>query len=126
MDAEPHKDIPGFSIIEPRYLGLLDQHRVMGWKFFTEIGNYGMAYRLSSENPELVNEWREKFWRIGYKLNRKFTSKERHLWFAVWRLKGNVSKLETQMKYMKSIPSRLNWLQKLAWIIVYKEKHDGC
>ena len=127
------KEIPGFEIIGPRYMGMLDQWVTMGWKRRNELGFFGDAVQLqhSSKHPlsDAEVEWRTKqFMNYGAKGHRRFTAKVRHLWFYVWRQKGEIATFEMRIKDMENtwlpIPSRLGVVQRIAWRIVYREKYQ--
>ncbi len=120
------KEIPGFEIIGPRGMGILDQFWTMGWKWHNEIGFYGEAVQI--EKPENVEKVLAEFVRFGSKWHRRFTARVRHLWFYVWRQKGEIATLEMCIDNMENtwlpIPSRLGVMQRIAWRIVYKEKYQ--
>ena len=120
------KEITGFEIIGPRYIGILDQWVTMGWKWRNEIGLYGEAVQI--EKPENQEKVLAEFVRFGSKWHRRFTAKVRHLWFYVWRQKGEIATLEMCIDNMENtwlpIPSRLGVMQRIAWRIVYREKYQ--
>lgn len=112
------------EIVGPWQQGLLDQFVTIGWKWRTEIGNFGEAIQMSDMSEEHVQAAKRRMERFGHKWYRKFTSKNRHLWFTIWRQKGQIERLERNIAQMTPTPQHLNLVQRIAWRVIYSEKYD--
>lgn len=87
-------NIPGFEVIGPKRIGMLDQSVVVGWKWNSPIGLLGHVFQLRGAGDDTGADMTARCLRYGRKWHRRMVlSPEHHLWMTVWRLKGQIQGL---------------------------------